>query len=64
MYDNGVDPDQAGGIDPTEIFKSFFGGGDGGLGGIFGGMGGMGGQSGFGGGNGSNIKFSFGGSPF
>ena len=72
MYDTGqidYDGDQGsgfggmgGGIDPTEMFKMFFGGG-GGMGGGFGGIGG-GDDFGFGGGrgghsHGGNQKFSF-----
>lgn len=67
MYDSGqidYDGDQGagfggmgGGIDPTEIFQMFFGGGG------MGGMGGMGGSRGgfsnFGGGGGGSQSYSF-----
>jgi len=76
MYDNGqidYDGDQGsgfggmgGGIDPTEIFSMFFGGGGmGGMGGM-GGFGDMGGMGGFksgsrkGGSNGQSYTFRFG----
>ena len=86
MYDNGVNPDDPGygnrmliqinktfnegGIDPTEIFNMFFGGGAGNTGGFggaggFGDSGGFGGAGGFGGQSaGGNQGSGFGGFPF
>lgn len=65
LYQNLGFGNGAGGIDPTEIFNMFFGGG-GGFGGAggFGGGGGFGGPGGFGGQSGRGSQGGFGGIPF